>query len=385
MKALNANFQEKLLDVLRHDPVADLSNFLDQYKQYLQSIKHTLKASQEELKRAESNTRALAVTSDSKSLAVVLAKPSPPTVPTHFKSFVTDSVSKTSGSASSMSSAVVLKSSSRIGPSFIPSLDKPSENPSPFTLGKPSSSSTTPSKQPAEAPKLLTLGSTPESSSIPGEGSTGGPSKLPEPSSATGSLVVALIKKDDKTISPSTAITTESGSDTMSTAKDESETSSARLEASSGPDNTSLSVKSTTVLSSSTALTFGGKPGGSTGGSARLTFGAHSSEAVSKASTPPASSTSSLALTAQGKSDTALKKSTLLLEGPRGVTPASTDGGDPDDTPKILGVNPNDEEGGGEEDEETLHTVRLKIYKLEKKDGKPSWTDVGIGKLSFVS
>ena len=34
----------------------------------------------------------------------------------------------------------------------------------------------------------------------------------------------------------------------------------------------------------------------------------------------------------------------------------------------------------GEEDEETLHTSRVKIYRLGVKDDKPNWTEMGVGK-----
>jgi len=50
-----------------------------------------------------------------------------------------------------------------------------------------------------------------------------------------------------------------------------------------------------------------------------------------------------------------------------------------DDSSKVLGANPNDEEGAGEEDEETTHTSRVKVYKMTHQDGKPTWTEYGIG------
>lgn len=50
-----------------------------------------------------------------------------------------------------------------------------------------------------------------------------------------------------------------------------------------------------------------------------------------------------------------------------------------DESKKQLGVNPNDVEGEGEEEEETLHTSRVKVYKLGTKDDKPSWAEMGVG------
>ncbi|KAI5123682.1 hypothetical protein M0805_001710 [Coniferiporia weirii] len=50
-------------------------------------------------------------------------------------------------------------------------------------------------------------------------------------------------------------------------------------------------------------------------------------------------------------------------------------------TPKALGDNPNDLEGEGEQDEETLHTSRVKIFKFAAKDDQPHWAEVGVGML----
>lgn len=48
-------------------------------------------------------------------------------------------------------------------------------------------------------------------------------------------------------------------------------------------------------------------------------------------------------------------------------------------TNKALGTNPNDEEGEGEEDEETTHVSKVKVYKMGEKEGKPSWSESGVG------
>jgi len=41
----------------------------------------------------------------------------------------------------------------------------------------------------------------------------------------------------------------------------------------------------------------------------------------------------------------------------------------------------HDQEGEGEEDEETTHNVKCKVYKLGKTDGAAAWADMGIGFL----
>jgi len=52
-----------------------------------------------------------------------------------------------------------------------------------------------------------------------------------------------------------------------------------------------------------------------------------------------------------------------------------------DETPKMLQNNPHDEEGAGEEDEETVYTVRAKVYKLIKSSESSKWADMGVGML----
>ncbi|KAI6157801.1 hypothetical protein BKA82DRAFT_21862 [Pisolithus tinctorius] len=52
-----------------------------------------------------------------------------------------------------------------------------------------------------------------------------------------------------------------------------------------------------------------------------------------------------------------------------------------DDPAKSLTTATHDEEGEGEEDEETVHVVKCKIFKLTKTDDKNEWKDLGIGML----
>jgi len=46
---------------------------------------------------------------------------------------------------------------------------------------------------------------------------------------------------------------------------------------------------------------------------------------------------------------------------------------------QLLDTKIHDQEGEGEEDEETTHVVKAKVYKLAKNDAK--WTDMGVGML----
>lgn len=65
-------------------------------------------------------------------------------------------------------------------------------------------------------------------------------------------------------------------------------------------------------------------------------------------------------------------------------TPTSSDAGDGDaeavDHAKILeGGSVHDQEGEGEEDEETTHSVKTKVYSLNREEG--AWKELGVGLL----
>ncbi len=52
--------------------------------------------------------------------------------------------------------------------------------------------------------------------------------------------------------------------------------------------------------------------------------------------------------------------------------------------PGLLTPNPHDEEGTGEENEETVHAVKLKAYRMKKADeeGGSGWAELGLGTYS---
>jgi nucleoporin NUP2 len=51
-------------------------------------------------------------------------------------------------------------------------------------------------------------------------------------------------------------------------------------------------------------------------------------------------------------------------------------------TPALLSSNPLDEEGAGEENEETVHTIKAKAFKLSKDaEGAAKWLQLGTGKF----
>ena len=52
---------------------------------------------------------------------------------------------------------------------------------------------------------------------------------------------------------------------------------------------------------------------------------------------------------------------------------------DEDSAKSIMTTANHDQEGEGEEEEDTIHQVRSKVYKLVKGGGEAKWVDMGIG------
>jgi nucleoporin NUP2 len=59
--------------------------------------------------------------------------------------------------------------------------------------------------------------------------------------------------------------------------------------------------------------------------------------------------------------------------------------GGEEETVKLLPSHTHDEEGEGEEDEETMHAVRCKVFRLFKSEDKSEWKDLGVGSSSPLS
>ncbi|KAF8554200.1 hypothetical protein OG21DRAFT_1497229 [Imleria badia] len=55
------------------------------------------------------------------------------------------------------------------------------------------------------------------------------------------------------------------------------------------------------------------------------------------------------------------------------------EGGGEEEAAKLLPSHTHDEEGEGEEDEETTHAVKCKVFRLFKSDDKTEWKDLGVG------
>ncbi|KAI0746061.1 hypothetical protein C8Q76DRAFT_790365 [Earliella scabrosa] len=76
------------------------------------------------------------------------------------------------------------------------------------------------------------------------------------------------------------------------------------------------------------------------------------------------------------------KKDASSAEGTPAPDAAGAGGDQPPPPPLIAGTSVHDQEGEGEEHEETTHEIRSKVYKMTKdKEGKAQWGDMGVGML----
>lgn len=63
---------------------------------------------------------------------------------------------------------------------------------------------------------------------------------------------------------------------------------------------------------------------------------------------------------------------------PQPEAEGNEEGGE-EDAAKLLPSHTHDEEGEGEEDEETAYVVKCKVYRLFKSEDRNEWKDLGVG------
>ncbi|KAG6860765.1 hypothetical protein C0995_007797 [Termitomyces sp. Mi166 len=81
------------------------------------------------------------------------------------------------------------------------------------------------------------------------------------------------------------------------------------------------------------------------------------------------------------ESDVSTKNSSDKKEDSDEGTQSQADGAAAEGGLGLITRNPHDEEGKGEEDEDTIHDARLKVFRLNETDSGSSWADLGIGIL----
>jgi len=98
--------------------------------------------------------------------------------------------------------------------------------------------------------------------------------------------------------------------------------------------------------------------------------------------TPPAADANSKTGFSFGSGFSATPAPALSATDESGETKTGEGGEEEVDHAKILSpVSVHDQEGEGEEEEETIHNVKTKVYKMNKAEGVVEWTDMGIGFL----
>ncbi|KAL4073912.1 hypothetical protein J3A83DRAFT_4357823 [Scleroderma citrinum] len=144
---------------------------------------------------------------------------------------------------------------------------------------------------------------------------------------------------------------------------------------------TSSTSTDTSVKTATKPSTFSfGKPAGSIGNPVGFIFGAPTSKVGDSGSAGSSKPPTGLGVTAKLPEDTlsppSTEKSSESTPQPESIEENIAA---EDDTPKLLSTSSHDEEGEGEEDEETMYAVRCKLFKLTKTDDNQEWKDLGIG------
>ncbi|KAJ3550000.1 hypothetical protein NMY22_g667 [Coprinellus aureogranulatus] len=142
--------------------------------------------------------------------------------------------------------------------------------------------------------------------------------------------------------------------------------------------------------SSSTSSPFGtfGKPAGTSGfsfGGSTTSFGGDSKPFSFGGSSTPSVPTNS-GFSFGGSSGAAPKKDDEMEDNKEEASASAGNEAAAEGAPSaaaMLGVNPHDEEGEGEEEEETVHAIKSKAFRMKKADekGGPGWVEIGYGVL----
>ncbi|KAG2037408.1 hypothetical protein BDR03DRAFT_1091809 [Suillus americanus] len=120
-------------------------------------------------------------------------------------------------------------------------------------------------------------------------------------------------------------------------------------------------------------FTFGKAGGGSIGNPVGFGFGVAKPADGASASSSSASTEFSF-----GAPPTKSVSPSMDTASRSGSQPAAGDEGTQDDA-KLLPTSNHDDEGEGEEDEETTYIVKAKVFKLSKTSDKSEWKDLGVG------
>lgn len=341
LRGLNVSFVSALSRAMSEDPFVDFSHLLEQYK----SKRSTIQSDYDKTKKPETSSKETNKnTTDT--------KPKPPSMPAPPTSF---SFGGTAFGTSSFKPAA-----SNNGGGFKPSLPTTTDTPSPFKIGSTSSTQSS------------------EFSNVPSNGAAGKPSSFASTTNAFSFGAKSDLPNPFKLSASST-------STTGGTAPAFGSSSFFSQQPSSSP------VAKPPSATPSNAFNVFGKPSGSgsIGNPVGFGFGANtkSSDDVDTKSAPTSASGFVFGPSSSsfGKFE-AEKKAENNEDGEEEA--AGTDGSgatEGDDAAKVGVSSPtaHDVEGEGEEEEETIHSVRLKAHRMRKADekGGQAWVELGVGYL----
>ncbi|KAJ8077197.1 hypothetical protein AAF712_004094 [Marasmius tenuissimus] len=387
LRGLNVSFVSTITKAVEGDQFVDVTGYLEQYK----SLRNDIKRNYDQKKSKSSSTTSISSTTTIPTSSFsTRSQTAMPTPPASFSGFDNKPLASTSsglgggftptlGSAPSSSSPFSF-------PSRAPSTSTTSPAPLPFAVTSSTTSSSTTTTAPTTLFKSSAATTTANlfgtSSSTPST-STSNPFGAP---AAGGFSFGASSPDKDKSASSSTPSTpppagksTFSGFGTKTSpgggsignpvgfgfgaGAPGSGTSPFGFGNSSIPTSSPFSLGAT---AGPTPLAFGPKPGA--GGS--FSFG-------KAPATPPASQETEGGDTGEGSG-------AGVASGSQGTTESQeSQGGEDGVAMGMFGSNPHDGNGEGEENEDTVHSVKSKVYKMKKEDGKSSWADLGTGLLKL--
>ncbi|KAF9241584.1 hypothetical protein BU15DRAFT_87167 [Melanogaster broomeanus] len=356
LRGLNVSFLSAISTAVEKDPFFDVAGLVESYKNLRTTIQSEFDGSSQLSKGAKppssSSPFGVKPFAPEKPAAPQFSMPKPPSLP--FAGF------SGSGGASSK-----LPSTSGFSfPAFTPPPSSTATTQLPFALtpksGEPSAlSSSASTPEPPKSAFAPVFGT-----SIFGSSSTG-ESGMASPFSAS--------RSDDKDTSKSTP--TLFGSTTMAPTTPSGST----FGSSDKPGN----VFGSGSPPKPSAFGFG-KPGGSIGNPVGFGFGGPSPKAGDSTTTsglpePSTGFTFGAQPAKPVESAFSPPATTLSTEStPQPEIEGNGDGGEVESA-KLLPTSAHDEEGEGEEDEETMHVVKCKVFRLFKTGDKNEWKDLGIG------
>ncbi|KAI6131685.1 hypothetical protein EDD16DRAFT_1469342 [Pisolithus croceorrhizus] len=346
LRGLNVSFLSAISKVIEQDPFADVAGLLESYK----NLRMTVQSEFDNASKSSvisSSIPAPSTTTTTPAPVPQFTMPKPPSAFPSLSTTATTSATSTSSNDSRFSfgaSPAARASAFSFPPATPPSSAAPS-----FVPSTTSDSST----------KIITPSN--PSASIFGSSGDGGKPPLPTP--PTGSGTAEAGDKPDASKEPAKPFTISLFGSSVSGNASNSLTGSAF---------SSEQPISGFGASPQTSSIFGfGKPAGSIGNPVGFGFGALAPKASDSG---PTGFLKSLPAVSPPPTENS-GESTPQPEGNEESPPAE------DDAAKSLTTGGHDEEGEGEEDEETMHAVRCKVFRLAKTEDRNEWRDLGIGTL----